>query len=1099
MSNRNTRIRDNHDRGTVGDFLKSNIENGSSLSVVSAYFTIHAFEALKAHLWEIDGLRFLFGEPDFIKNLDARNTDSKAFKIEDEGLQLDKPLQQRPIAQECADWIKDKVEIKSTRQSNLLHGKMYHIANNGEEKAIMGSSNFTVQGLGLGQSNNNIELNLEVEDDQDRQDLKAWFDDVWNDDERVEDVKKKVIDRLEKLGDDQAPEFIYYKTLYELFRDELETRMNNEQKLEDTHLYDTKIWDTLYAFQQDGVKSVIARLLRHNGCILADSVGLGKTYTALAVIKFFELRNDRVLVLCPKKLRENWALYPVHYSQLNNPFEEDKFGYSLLSHTDLSRYSGDADGTDLAGFNWSNFDLVVIDESHNFRNDTKPERDDAGNITRHSRYTRLLEEVIKEGAQTKVLMLSATPVNTSLIDLRNQIYLMTGKREEVFQKSLGISNIRALLGQAQKTFKAWEDNPGQSGGRDKSKLLNELGADFFQLLGGVSIARSRRHIENFYADEIDRIGKFPEQLKPENHHPPTDLNGTLSYKYLADQIEKFSLSIYTPSSYVISEEAKQRLANEKEAFRFNQLDREKFLIGMMQTNFLKRLESSAHSLTETLERTIGKIDTLLEKIDRYEQNQQMLNADTEVLLDDDILPEDDEDDEEFLVNKARHPYHLEELDCVRWKEDLIKDKGTLSKAYESVKAITPDRDGKLQAIKTHIRDKAEHPPTDKDGETNRKLLVFTTFKDTAEYLYENLSDLAVALNLNMAMVSGDVTRTKSRPNNFNAILTNFAPRARGRPDNGDDEIDLLIATDCISEGQNLQDCDTVLNYDIHWNPVRIIQRFGRIDRIGSRNKSVRMINYWPTEDMEVYLRLQSRVEARMALADAAATGTDDPLNESAYEQAQMELNFRDRQLRQLREEVLDFDDLSDGVVLSDFTLDYFFTQLLRYLEKNKKELEATPNGVYAVTHDKDRPMEKGVIFFLRQRNASTDIQRKAASPIHPFYAVYIRNSSDIRYGCANTRQVLDLFESATAGKTQPLQDLCIQFDSETQNGENMVLYNGLLKAVISHISRAHTTTQTRNLRRGGPRDFKLTPRSEAPRDTSDFELVTWLVITTPQL
>ena len=1098
MSNRNTRIRDNHDRGTVGDFLKSNIENGSSLSVVSAYFTIHAFEALKAHLWEIDGLRFLFGEPDFIKNLDARNTDSKAFKIEDEGLQLDKPLQQRPIAQECADWIKDKVEIKSTRQSNLLHGKMYHIAKNGVENAIMGSSNFTVQGLGLSQSNNNIELNLEVDSSQDRRDLKAWFDDVWNDDERVEDVKKKVIDRLEKLGDDQAPEFIYYKTLYELFRDELETRMNNEQKLEDTHLYDTKIWDTLYAFQQDGVKSVIARLLRHNGCILADSVGLGKTYTALAVIKFFELRNDRVLVLCPKKLRENWALYPVHYSQLNNPFEEDKFGYSLLAHTDLSRYSGDADGTDLAGFNWSNFDLVVIDESHNFRNDTKPERDDAGNITRHSRYTRLLEDVIKEGAQTKVLMLSATPVNTSLIDLRNQIYLMTEKREDVFQKSLGISNIRALLGQAQRTFKAWEDNPDAGGGRDKLKLLNELGADFFQLLGGVSIARSRRHIENFYADEIGRIGEFPKQLSPENHHPPTDLDGTLSYKYLADQIEEFSLSVYTPSSYVISEEAIQRLAREKEAFRFNQLDREKFLIGMMQTNFLKRLESSAHSLTETLERTIGKIDTLLEKIDRYEQNQQMLNADTEVLLDDDILPEDDEDDEEFLVNKARHPYHLEELDCVRWKEDLIKDKGTLSKAYESVKAITPDRDGKLQAIKTHIRDKAEHPPTDKDGEINRKLLIFTTFKDTAEYLYENLSDLAAELNLNMAMVSGDVTRTQSRPNNFNAILTNFAPRARGRADNGDNEIDLLIATDCISEGQNLQDCDTVLNYDIHWNPVRIIQRFGRIDRIGSRNKKVRMINYWPTEDMEVYLRLQSRVEARMALADAAATGSEDPLNESAYEQAQMELNFRDRQLKQLREEVLDFDDLSDGVVLSDFTLDYFFTQLLRYLEKNKKELEATPNGVYAVTHDEDRPMEKGVIFFLRQRNANTDIQRKTASPIHPFYAVYIRNSGDIRYGCANARQVLDLFESAAVGKVDSLQDLCIQFDSETQNGTNMALYNGLLKAVINHISRAHTTTQIRGMGIDGTRGFKLTPKSKAPRDASDFELVTWLVITKQQ-
>ena len=1096
MSNHNTRIRDNHARGTVGDFLKANIENGSSLSVVSAYFTIHAFEVLKAYLWKIDGLRFLFGEPDFIKNLDARNTDPKAFKIEDEGLQLDKPLQQRPIAKECADWIRKKVEIKSTRQSNLLHGKMYHIANNDVEKAIMGSSNFTVQGLGLSQSNNNIELNLEVEDDQDRQDLKAWLDDVWNDDKRLEDVKAKVIARLEKLGDDQAPEFIYYKTLYELFRDDLEARMNNEQKLEDTHLYDTKIWDKLYDFQKDGVKSVIARLLRHNGCILADSVGLGKTYTALAVIKFFELRNERVLVLCPKKLRENWALYPVYYSQHNNPFEDDKFGYSLLSHTDLSRYSGDADGTDLAGFNWSNFDLVVIDESHNFRNDTKPKRDDAGNITHHSRYTRLLEEVIKEGAQTKVLMLSATPVNTSLIDLRNQIYLMTEKREDVFQKSLGISNIRALLGQAQREFKAWEDD--KDSGRDKSKLLAKLGADFFQLLGGVSIARSRHQIENFYAVEIDEIGKFPVQLPPENHHPPTDLTGALSYKYLADQIEKFSLSVYTPSSYVISAEAIQRLAKEKQDFRFNQLDREKFLIGMMQTNFLKRLESSAHSLTETLERTIGKIDDLLEKIYRYEQNQQTAQAGADILLEDDILPEDDEDDEEFLVNRARHPYHLRELDCVRWKEDLIRDKGTLTEAWKSVKGITPERDGKLQAIKSHIRDKAEHPPTDKDGETNRKLLIFTTFKDTAEYLYENLSDLAVELDLNMAMVSGDVTRTPSRPNNFNAILTNFAPRARERVEEDGDQIDLLIATDCISEGQNLQDCDTVLNYDIHWNPVRIIQRFGRIDRIGSRNKSVRMINYWPTEDMEVYLRLQSRVEARMALADAAATGTDDPLNESAYEQAQMELNFRNQQLKQLREEVLDFDDLSDGVVLSDFTLDYFFTQLLRYLEHNKKELEATPNGVYAVTHDENRPMETGVIFFLRQRNASTDIQRKTASPIHPFYAVYIRNTGDIRYGCANTRQVLDLFESAAVGKIDSLQDLYIQFDTETKNGENMGLYNGLLKAVIDHVKSAHTTTQTNNMGLSGTRDFELPLESETPRDTSDFELVTWLVITTPQ-
>ncbi|MCE2503765.1 MAG: DEAD/DEAH box helicase family protein [Chlorobi bacterium] len=1084
-------IRDNRDRGTVGDFLKSKIEEGSALSIVSAYFTIHAFDALKASLNGIEGLRFLFGEPNFIKGLDPDGTGKKAFKIVDEGLQLREQLRQKPVARECADWIREKVQVRSIRESNLLHGKMYHIATNGVEKAIIGSSNFTVRGLGLSPTDNNIELNLVVDSNRDLQDLKAWFDEIWDDEDRVEDVKAEVLATLDRLGKDHAPEFIYYKTLYELFRDDIEARRDSDQKLADTHLYDTKIWNTLYDFQKEGVKSVIARLLRHNGCILADSVGLGKTYTTLAVIKFFESRNERVLVLCPKKLRENWALYPAYNAHRNNLFLDDRFGYTLLSHTDLSRDSGKSGDIDLESFNWRNFDVVVIDESHNFRNDTKPRIDDDGKI-RHSRYTRLLEEVIKEGAKTKVLMLSATPVNTSLIDLRNQIYLMTEKRTDVFQKSLGISNIDALLRRAQKAFKAWEESPDDGGRRDKSKLLATLGADFFQLLGGVSIARSRRQIEKFYADEMSRIGEFPKQLKPENFHPPTDSTGTLSYKDLSEQIEKFALSIYKPSSYVIDAEARRRLAQEKQELRFNQEDRERFLIGMMRTNFLKRLESSAYSLAETLGRTIGKIDELLEKIDRFQQNRHMPEAEA------DILPDDDEDDEEFLVNRGRNPYHLRELDCPRWKDELIKDKLTLTAARDKVKAITPERDGKLEAIKTHIRNKAQNPTTDKDGKTNRKLLVFTTFKDTAVYLYRNLSELAGGLGLNMGLVSGDATQTEFGDNNFNAILTNFAPLARKRDDDTRDEIDLLIATDCISEGQNLQDCDTVLNYDIHWNPVRIIQRFGRIDRIGSHNLSVRMINYWPTEDMDVYLRLRSRVESRMALADAAASGDDDPLNEFTPEQAQMELNFRDQQLKQLREDMLDLDELSDGVVLSDFTLDYFFDQLLRYLERNRAELDATPDGAYAVTDTRNNPAETGVIFFLRQRNASTDKGGKAASPIHPCYAVYIRNNGDIRYGCTNTRQVLDLFEAAAVGKTEPLQKLCIQFDRETQNGADMARYDKLLQAVIAHVSRAHTRTQIKNLGIGGTRDFKLPLESEAPRDASDFELVTWLIIANPQ-
>ena len=1082
MSNKNTSlksgIRDNLLRETVHDFLEEEIQNGSALSIVSAYFTIYAYEKMQHALNKIEELRFLFGDPDFVKRMDPNNADKKAFDITDIGLALNQQLRQKPIAKACAQWIKEKVEIRTTRESNLIHGKMYHIANNGVEKAIMGSSNFTMRGLGLTQDSNNIELNLEVDSNRDRQDLKAWFDEIWNDDKLVEDVKEKVLATLGQIGKDHAPERIYYKTLYELFRDEIETRKTNDQTLEDTHLYDTQIWETLYEFQKEGVKSVIARLLRHNGCILADSVGLGKTYTALAVIKFFELRNERVLVLCPKKLHDNWALYPAYNSQDTNPFLDDKFGFTVRWHTDLSRYSGD-----LENFNWRNFDMIVIDESHNFRNDTKPTRDADGNFVRHSRYTRLLEEVIKEGTKTKVLMLSATPVNTSLIDLRNQIYLMTEKREDVFRESLGVGNIGSLLRQAQKEFKTWEEEGGENGKKDKAKLLETLGAEFFQLLGGISIARSRRHIKTFYAEEMVRIGEFPTPQKPENCHPPTDLTGELSYKALADQIAEFTLSIYQPSSYVISKAAKQRLADEKQKFRFNQADRERFLIGMMQTNFLKRLESSAHSLSETLERTIGKIDDMLEKIDKYEQNPRIQDAEA------DVLPDDDEDDEEFLVNRARNPYHLRELDCIRWKKDLIKDKETLTAAWDNVKAITPERDGKLKAIKAHIRKKAQNPTTDKDGKINRKVLVFTTFKDTADYLYENLSDLAEELKLKSAMVSGNDTQNK-----FNTILNHFAPKARTKKNSVADEIDVLIATDCISEGQNLQDCDTVLNYDIHWNPVRIIQRFGRIDRIGSRNATVKMINYWPTEDMEVYLRLQSRVESRMALADTAASGDDDPLNEFTYEQAQMELNFRDEQLKQLREDVLDLDDLSDGVVMSDFTFDYFFAQLLKYLERNRAELEATPKGAYAVTTHENSPTETGVIFFLRQRNATTDIEKKTPSPVYPYYTVYIRKNGDIRYGCGNAKQVLDLFETAAVGKSEALSELCLQFDQETQHGKNMGDYNKLLNAVIAHITRSHQKTQSKSIGRSGTRGFRLPVASETPRDSSDFELVTWLVI-----
>ena len=1076
-------ILDNRARRLV-DYLRQHLPASRVFRIVSAYFSVYGYEALQDVLNQIDDVRFLFGDPASVGELDPGKKESQSFTLTENGLSPNRVLQQKHLARACAEWVAgSNVSIRSIGKTNFLHGKMYLAESEARRASVVGSSNFTRNGLGCG-AGANLEINLATTDAATHTELRAWFDDLWADDSMTRDVKQDVLDVLNRLGKEHAPELIYYKTLYELFKADIETRRDGERQLADLHLYDTQIWQALYNFQKDGAISIINRLKAQGGCILADSVGLGKTWTALAVIKYFELRNENVLVLCPKKLRENWALYPAHTAQRNNPFAADRFRYTLLSHTDLSRNTGMADGVDLANFNWSAFDLIVIDESHNFRNDRRPYTNDNGEM-QHSRYSRLLKEVIKDGIRTKVLMLSATPVNTSLIDLRNQIYLMTEKRDDTFRENLGIHNIGQLLNTAQRQFKQWETSARQ-GRRDKAKLLESLGADFLRLQDAVSIARSRRQIKTFYADEMERIGRFPDHAEPDNHYPPTDQDAELSYQVLAEQIDRFELSVYRPSDYLVDEARRQQLADEKKTKNFNQTDRERFLIAMMRTNLLKRLESSAHSLALTLDRTIVKIDDLLGQIERYEKNTLTGNGEVNA------QPQEDEDDEEFFINRARHPYHLRELDLTRWKEDLRRDRAALRAAHGSIAAVTPERDGKLRELRQAIRHKAKHPPVDQDGRPNRKLLVFTTFKDTAQYLYDNLSGLATELGLSMAMVSGDETRTTCGPNNFNAILTNFAPRARGRTDAETSEIDLLIATDCISEGQNLQDCDTVVNYDIHWNPVRLIQRFGRIDRMGSRNHAVCMVNYWPTRDMEVYLRLKSRVQARMALADMAASGDEDPLTE---DDAQLELDFRDRQLLKLREEVLDLDGMDDTPAMSDFTLDYFFAQLLRYLEKNRAELEATPLGACAVTRAADGPAGPGVIFFLRQLNANPAPRpgQRVASPIHPFYAVHIGHDGYIRFGCANARQVLEAFEEASVGKTDVILSLCDRFNTETGHGRNMARYDALLNEVLKHINHTHVRTQLNALKEGGNRGVVLPTAGESP-NAGNFELVTWLVI-----
>ena len=757
-----THVLDNRDLKVV-DFLRAELASAEQFRIVSAYFSIYGYELLADELARIGETRFLFGDPSSVDDLDPGDKDAKAFRLSEKGLVPNQTLVQKSLALKCAAWVKsDSVAIRSIRQSNFLHGKMYLTPDAG----VVGSSNFTKNGLG-GSGRPNLEINLAISDDAQLAELRTWFDELWADEDLTYDAKKQVLAALDRLGRNYAPEFIYFKTLYELFKDKLDAESANEQKLRDKHLYESAIWNALYEFQKDGVKSVISRIQEHNGCILADSVGLGKTYTALAVIKYHELQNERVLVICPSKLRENWALYPAYNNHSSNPFLDDRFGYTILAHTDLSRDGGMSGAVDLANFNWGAFDLIVIDESHNFRN------------SGGSRYERLLNDIIKDGARTKVLMLSATPVNTSLLDLRNQVYLMTEKNESLFRDNLGIRSVGNVMAVAQRAFKSWEEqkrNKSRNGGFDKSELLERLGPDLFRLLDGVSISRSRRQIKQFYAAEMDRIGQFPRHAKPVNAYPATDLRGELSYERLARQIGKFALSIYRPSDYLVDKARQLELETERQKHNFNQKDREYYLVAMMRTNFLKRLESSPHSFTLTLQRTVDKIDVLLDKIDRFERAGQ----DQGGLWD--VLPDDDEEDDDFSINRARHPYHLSELDVARWKQDMLRDRETLSGALADVKAVTPERDGKLCELKQAIRNRAAAPTINLDGMTSRKMLVFTTFKDTAEYLYQNLKPLAGEVGLRTAMVSGDVTHSYSGSSDFNAILTNFAPAARGRKD-----------------------------------------------------------------------------------------------------------------------------------------------------------------------------------------------------------------------------------------------------------------------------------------------------------------------------
>lgn len=1113
-------IRDNHSHGRVGDFLKQAISTNAEISIVSAYFTIYAYHYLKQNLDEIKSLRFLFGEPTFIKSMDPDKTNMRNFRIEDDNLAigLESRLTQKAVAKECSEWIQAKTEIRSMVKPNFLHGKMVHIhQESGIEKAIAGSSNFTVNGLGLG-GGGNIELNLVIDSDRDRQELKEWFDALWNDQTGlVEDVKEQVLAYLEQLYLENEPEFIYFKTLFHLFENYLDEQQTGGFLNEQTGFFDSEIWNRLYDFQKDGVKGAINKIIRHNGCIIADSVGLGKTFEALAVIKYFELLNHRVLVVCPKKLTGNWTIYQASQNHLLNPFRKDRFNYSVLVHTDMARVSGrsDANGIELENFNWGAYDLVVIDESHNFRGNPIERTKEDGSL-KMNRAKWLMEKVIKSGSKTKVLMLSATPVNNSLRDLRNQIAFITEGKDDALFSSCKIKDIGLTLKNAQTHFTNWADakkNPN----RNMKQLLERLDSSFFKLLDELTIARSRKHIKTFY--KIEAIGKFPERSKPHSVYPEIDLNNRFpSYDRINRQILEYKLSVFNPSAYIKPDKKQKYEAISKiHVLAFQQADRENFLIGMMKVNFLKRLESSIESFEISLDRTIRKIETLEARITGFLNSSLLIppfgKASQEESLesmepDEEELEENGEDREAWQVGK-KLKFDLADIRLEEWRTDLKNDKEALIDLLNNAAAVTPERDAKLAELRKLITTKVNMPYNG----ANKKVIVFTAFADTAIYLYNNILVLCQQeLGLHVALVCGSFTRTTFGKTDYDSILLNFSPISKNRAKiisaAQNEEIDILIATGCISEGQNLQDCDYLINYDIHWNPVRIIQRFGRIDRLGSKNATIQLVNFWPTRDLDNYINLKERVEARMALVDMTATGEDNVLNTEQIEDLITDdLKYRYHQLKKLKDEILDLEDMDEAVSLTDFTLDDFRIELVNFIETNRNRLTKAPFGLYAVvpspsgqhaglleagrfTGNEKDIIKSGVIFCLKQKGQNDG--NEAVNPLNPYFLVYVRSDGTVRFNYTHARQILEIYRLLCQGRKTPYEICCELFNEETQNGADMTGYTTLLKKAVDEIIRMFKKKGSQKLT--SDRGALLIPSAKQIYNMGNFELVTWLII-----
>lgn len=1047
------------------DILSEDIQDGSRLKIMTSYFTLFAYNEIKEQLSKVDNI-------DLIINPNRYDSIGKCFEtVEENGLKIN--LDYVGIAREFATWLENKANIKRVK-SKKIDGKMLSIANNGSFSDYITHADFSATGLGVLDKGGRIHINEKVDDPQRAKNLRLAFESIWNNTIQTEDVKKNIINELKNIYQDKSPELLYFFTLYHLFHNFLEDT-NNEILIEKrTGIKETLIWNKLYDFQRDGVIGAINKIEKFGGCIIADSVGLGKTFEALAIIKYYELRNHKVLVLAPKKLRDNWIVYK--QNDKRNPFASERlFSYTLLNHTDLSRESGYSGDVDLSYVNWGNYDLVVIDESHNFRNASTGKE-------KMTRYERLMKEVIKAGVKTKILMLSATPVNKELNDIKNQIAFISEGIDNAFAVNAEIDSVSNTMRKAQTAFNIWNKLPVEE--QTTETLLEYLNWDYFRLLDSLTIARSRKHIEKYYG--LEKIGKFPTRLEPINKDCEIDIKREFpSFSDINEEIMQMGMAVYTPLEYVLEE--KKALYAEKYdtklqgKARFKQADREFSLMALMKTNLLKRLESSIYAFDRTITYLIDGIKNVLDKLNQ-DAGFQISDFDS------DVYWEDDEIEGLMIGNITK--ILVSDIDKVRFKSDLEYDLSILLRISSAIKMVTPERDEKIDELKRIIADKITNPI----NSDNRKVIVFTAFADTAIYLYECLAKWAKdEFGIYSGLITGSnepKTNLPIKRKDFTGILINFSPRSKERGEDGS-EIDLLIATDCISEGQNLQDCDFLINYDIHWNPVRIIQRFGRIDRIGSKNDVIQLVNFWPAIELDEYINLEQRVKGRMKLLDISATGEENIIESNGE---MRDLEYRRQQLEQLKSEVLDIEDLSGGVSITDFALNDLRMDLSSFVEKNPNALDSVPTGIFAVSKNNSDKLQDeikpGVIFCLKSNES---VNQKDRHSLAPYFLMYVADTGEVLFSEKQVKQVLDIYRSLCLGRKEPIKELVKEFNKKSNNQTQMDHWRKLCSIAIDFVKEKEDDNCGDIFSLGGLSMFGAENVGIRVTD-NDYELISFLVI-----